>query len=82
MMESLHGEDSVHAHTLRTTLGEHKQHFSNLVVGFTLLVHYPFFLLKNPRLSVSTRTCSEIKVSQRSCTVPQSCVSYSTDSQM
>lgn len=30
MMEYVHGEDSVHAHTLRTTLGEHKQHFSNL----------------------------------------------------
>lgn len=44
MMESLHGEDSVHAHTLRTTLGEHKQHFSNLVVGFTPLAQYPFSL--------------------------------------
>jgi hypothetical protein len=30
MMDYGHGEDSVHAHTLRTTLGEHKQHFSHL----------------------------------------------------
>ncbi|XP_024393138.1 AUGMIN subunit 6 isoform X3 [Physcomitrium patens] len=30
MMESTHGEESVHVHSLRTTLGEHKQHFSSL----------------------------------------------------
>lgn len=32
MMENVHGEDSVHAYTLRTTLGEHKQHCSSLLV--------------------------------------------------
>ncbi|KAG0629779.1 hypothetical protein M758_1G129600 [Ceratodon purpureus] len=31
MMENVHGEDSVHAYTLRTTLGEHKQHCSSLL---------------------------------------------------
>lgn len=31
MMEYVHEEDSVHAHTLRTTLGEHKQHCSSLL---------------------------------------------------
>lgn len=45
MMEYVHGEDSVHAHTLRTTLGEHKQHFSNLSVSPTFH-HYPV-VLKN-----------------------------------
>ena len=33
MMENVHGEDSVHAFTLRTTLGEHKQHCSSLLVS-------------------------------------------------
>ncbi|KAG0579960.1 hypothetical protein KC19_4G138100 [Ceratodon purpureus] len=31
MMEYVHGEDGVHAHTLRTTLGEHKQHCCSLL---------------------------------------------------
>jgi hypothetical protein len=33
MMEYVHEEDSVHAHTLRTTLGEHKQHCCSLLVS-------------------------------------------------
>jgi len=45
MMEYVHGEDSVHAHTLRTTLGEHKQHFSNLLVS--PIFHHIAVFLKN-----------------------------------
>jgi hypothetical protein len=39
MMENVHGEDSVHAYTLRTTLGEHKQHCSSLLVSPTFQLY-------------------------------------------
>jgi hypothetical protein len=39
MMEYVHEEDSVHAHTLRTTLGEHKQHCSSLLVSPTFQLY-------------------------------------------
>lgn len=50
MMESTHGEESVHVHSLRTTLGEHKQHFSSLRVSPTFHVYVvPVQVLKNLR---------------------------------
>ena len=39
MMGSFNGQDSVHAHTLRTTLVEHKQHSASLQVTSTSFCH-------------------------------------------